>query len=83
VNSSNSSKNAGAYAQIVYGALIMVFIIAAPKGLNGFIHLTGRTTFGAWASWRARRGAEHPATGNLHVHQPAAPSPSNHSVRHE
>jgi hypothetical protein len=53
VNSSNSSKNAGAYAQIVYGALIMVFIIAAPKGLNGFIHLTGRKA-AALVRWGGR-----------------------------
>jgi len=83
VTSSNSSKNAGAYAQIVYGALIMVFIIGAPKGLSGFIHLTGRKAFAARASWRARRGAEHPVTGNLDVHESSAPSLINHSVRQE
>ena len=42
VSSSNATKDAGSYAEIVYGALIMVFIIAAPKGLSGFLHATAR-----------------------------------------
>src|SRR5579859_1059596 len=54
VSSSNSSKNAGAYAQIVYGVLIMVFMIAAPKGLSGFISVIGRKVFSGVRSIRSR-----------------------------
>jgi branched-chain amino acid transport system permease protein len=35
VNSASISSNAGNYSQIVYGVLIVVFIVGAPKGLVG------------------------------------------------
>jgi branched-chain amino acid transport system permease protein len=42
VSSSSATQNASDYAEIVYGALIMIFMIGAPKGLVGLIHALGR-----------------------------------------
>jgi branched-chain amino acid transport system permease protein len=42
VSSSNATQHASGYAEIVYGALIMIFMIGAPKGLVGLVGVLGR-----------------------------------------
>lgn len=37
VGSSTAAQDASGYAEVVYGALIMIFMIAAPKGLIGLV----------------------------------------------
>ncbi len=55
-SSSSSSLNAGNYAEIVYGALIVIFMIRAPKGLTGVISGLGRRVQDAVTT--LRRGNE-------------------------
>jgi len=59
--SSNSSLNAGYYAEIVYGALIMIFMIAAPQGLNGVIRGLGKRAQDAVTNFRRRPGGSSSA----------------------
>jgi len=40
-SSASISANAGGYSQIVYGVLIVVFIVGAPKGLSGLVGKLG------------------------------------------
>jgi len=40
-SSASISADAGGYSQIVYGVLIVVFIVGAPKGLSGLINKVG------------------------------------------
>jgi len=78
VTSSNSSKNAGAYAQIVYGALIMVFIIAAPRGLNGLISRPGHMA-AALVRWGGRgRGTAVVAVAAASAGSPTPNARINH-----
>jgi branched-chain amino acid transport system permease protein len=42
LSSSNAKQDASGYAEVVYGALIIIFMVAAPKGLTGLIHLAAR-----------------------------------------
>jgi branched-chain amino acid transport system permease protein len=42
VSSSNASQDASNYSEVVYGLLIMIFMIKAPKGLVGLFHALGR-----------------------------------------
>lgn len=42
VSSSTATQDASSYAEIVYGVLIMVFMIGAPKGLTGLLYVLGR-----------------------------------------
>jgi branched-chain amino acid transport system permease protein len=42
VSSSSAKQDASGYAEVVYGALIIIFMIGAPKGLTGLIHVLGR-----------------------------------------
>jgi branched-chain amino acid transport system permease protein len=42
VSSSSASQDASDYAEVIYGALIIIFMIGAPKGLAGLIHVLGR-----------------------------------------
>jgi len=51
-SSSSSSLNAGNYAEIVYGALIIIFMIRAPKGLTGAITGLGKRARDAVATLR-------------------------------
>ena len=53
-SSSSSSLDAGYYAEIVYGALIMIFMIGAPKGLNGVISGLGKRVQDAVTTFRRR-----------------------------
>lgn len=53
-SSSSSSLNAGNYAEIVYGALIIVFMIRAPKGLTGAIVGLGKRFTDAVTTLRHR-----------------------------
>jgi branched-chain amino acid transport system permease protein len=39
--SSNASQDASNYSEVVYGALIIIFMIRAPKGISGFIQTIG------------------------------------------
>src|SRR6266568_3273112 len=41
-SSSNASQDASSYAEVVYGALIVIFMIKVPKGLVGLIQAIGR-----------------------------------------
>jgi branched-chain amino acid transport system permease protein len=41
-SSSNASQDASSYAEVVYGALIVIFMIKAPRGLVGLSQATGR-----------------------------------------
>jgi branched-chain amino acid transport system permease protein len=54
------SANAGGYAQIVYGVLIVVFIVGAPKGLSGLVGRLGGVLVsrGIGSGRRARRRGE-------------------------
>jgi branched-chain amino acid transport system permease protein len=54
------SANAGGYAQIVYGVLIVVFIVGAPKGLSGLVGRlgSGLMSLVTGAGRRVRAGGE-------------------------
>jgi branched-chain amino acid transport system permease protein len=47
-SSSNASQDASSYAEVVYGALIVIFMIKAPKGLVGLIQAIGRKVLSRW-----------------------------------
>jgi branched-chain amino acid transport system permease protein len=59
-SSSSSSLNAGNYAEIVYGALIIIFMIKAPKGLTGAITGLGKKAQDAVADRRRRNESSQP-----------------------
>jgi branched-chain amino acid transport system permease protein len=42
VSSSNATQDASNYSEVVYGALIIIFMVKAPKGITGFIQMLGR-----------------------------------------
>jgi branched-chain amino acid transport system permease protein len=42
MSSNTASGNASGYAEMIYGALIMTFIIAAPQGINGLLSAARR-----------------------------------------
>jgi branched-chain amino acid transport system permease protein len=42
--SSNASQDASDYSEVIYGALIIIFMARAPKGITGFIQMLGRRT---------------------------------------
>ena len=48
VGSSNASQDASNYSEVIYGALIMIFMIKAPKGLVGLIQAMGRKALSRW-----------------------------------
>jgi branched-chain amino acid transport system permease protein len=48
VGSANASQDASNYSEVIYGALIMIFMIKAPKGLVGLIQTTGRKVLSRW-----------------------------------
>ena len=55
VSSSNASQDASNYSEILYGLLIMVFMIKAPTGLAGLFRAGGRTVLARWNASRASR----------------------------
>lgn len=48
VSSSTAAQDASGYAEIVYGVLIMIFMIAAPKGLASLLPALGRKVSSGW-----------------------------------
>jgi branched-chain amino acid transport system permease protein len=52
VSSSNASQDASNYSEILYGLLIMVFMIKAPKGLAGLFRAGGRKMLSRWNASR-------------------------------
>ncbi len=42
VSANTAGNDAAGYAQIIYGALIMIFIIAAPQGIVGLLGVLRR-----------------------------------------
>jgi branched-chain amino acid transport system permease protein len=48
-SSSNASQEASNYSEVVYGLLIMVFMIRAPKGLVGIIAALARRAGSLWS----------------------------------
>lgn len=63
----NSSVNvdAGGYAEIVYGVLIMVFIIGAPQGISGLIQSLGQRAVARLRPPRAGRQRPAVAVGKV------------------
>jgi branched-chain amino acid transport system permease protein len=55
VSSSNASQDASNYSEILYGLLIMVFMIKAPTGLAGLFRAGGRKALARWNASRASR----------------------------
>jgi branched-chain amino acid transport system permease protein len=55
VSSSNASQDASNYSEILYGLLIMVFMIKAPTGLAGLFRAGGRKVLARWNASRASR----------------------------
>jgi branched-chain amino acid transport system permease protein len=55
VSSSNASQDASNYSEILYGLLIMVFMIKAPTGLAGLFQAGGRKVLSRWNASRAAR----------------------------
>ena len=53
VSSSNASQDASNYSEILYGLLIMVFMIKAPTGLAGLFRAGGRAVAARWNASRA------------------------------
>jgi branched-chain amino acid transport system permease protein len=66
VSSSTAAQDASGYAEIVYGVLIMIFMISAPKGLAGLIHALGRKVLSA-RHHRIRSGQESSQIFNVKV----------------
>jgi branched-chain amino acid transport system permease protein len=58
VSSSNASQDASNYSEVVYGLLIMIFMIKAPAGLAGLFRAGGRRGLGP-----RRTPGTSPATG--------------------
>jgi branched-chain amino acid transport system permease protein len=56
VTSSNASRDASNYSEILYGLLIMVFMIKAPTGLAGLFRVGGRKVLSRWNASRAPSG---------------------------
>jgi branched-chain amino acid transport system permease protein len=52
VSSSNASQDASNYSEILYGLLIMVFMIKAPMGLAGLFQVGGRKVLARWNASR-------------------------------
>jgi hypothetical protein len=48
VGSSNASQDASNYSEVIYGALIVIFMIKAPRGLVGLIQGIGRKALSQW-----------------------------------
>ena len=55
VSSSNASQDASNYSEILYGLLIMVFMIKAPTGLAGLFRAGGRKVLDRWNASRTSR----------------------------
>jgi branched-chain amino acid transport system permease protein len=53
VSSSNASQDAGNYSEVLYGLLIMVFMIKAPTGLAGLFRAGGRKVLSRLKASRA------------------------------
>jgi branched-chain amino acid transport system permease protein len=53
VSSSNASQDASNYSEVLYGLLIMVFMIKAPTGLAGLFRAGGRKVLSHWNASRA------------------------------
>jgi len=52
VNSSDASQDASNYSEVLYGLLIMVFMIKAPTGLAGLLRAGGRRVLSRWNASR-------------------------------
>jgi branched-chain amino acid transport system permease protein len=52
VSSSNASQDASNYSEVLYGLLIMVFMIKAPRGLAGLLGAGGRKALSRWNASR-------------------------------
>jgi branched-chain amino acid transport system permease protein len=68
-SSSNASQDASSYAEVVYGALIVIFMIKAPKGLVGLIQAIGRKALS-----RRDRSRTSPLTDGLTTKDIPVPS---------
>ena len=66
VSSSNASQDASNYSEVLYGLLIMVFMIKAPTGLAGLFRAGGRKVLSRWNASRASSAAS-PAAGDTAV----------------
>jgi branched-chain amino acid transport system permease protein len=67
VGSSNASQDASNYSEVIYGALIMIFMIKAPKGLVGLIQATGRKVLSRWDGSRTSPLTNPLATNDIPV----------------
>ena len=52
VSSANASQDASNYSEVLYGLLIMVFMIKAPAGLAGLFRVGGRKVLSRWNASR-------------------------------
>jgi branched-chain amino acid transport system permease protein len=57
VSSSNASQEASNYSEVLYGLLIMVFMIKAPMGLAGLFRVGGRKALARWNASRTSSAA--------------------------
>ena len=53
-SSANASQDASNYSEVLYGLLIMFFMIKAPAGLAGFFRAAGRAVLARWNASRTR-----------------------------
>ena len=61
VSSSNATtQDASDYSEIIYGALIIIFMIRAPKGITGFIQILGKRTLSLRKLSRTSSGTGRP-----------------------
>ena len=61
-SSTSVSNNASSFSEIIYGAMIMIFIVGAPQGINGLVQMMGRKYLSFVRTPRSRRLRGAPAT---------------------